>query len=169
MRDEIKKLGKENKKEVKTPAKDFELGDYVEVKKLHVKGEITRIRGEEYTVTLASGKILKVSASDLEITERTKRKSTPTITVKGLEEDLTSVKPEINVIGMRVEEALNVIGPYLDRALLKRYPSVRIIHGFGTGALRRGIHDYLAKLSFVKSYTLAGEYEGQGGATIVTF
>lgn len=169
VRDEIKKLGKENKKEVKTPAKDFELGDYVEVKKLHVKGEITRIRGEEYTVTLASGKVLKVSASDLEITERTKRKSTPTITVKGLEEDLTSVKPEINVIGMRVEEALNVIGPYLDRALLKRYPSVRIIHGFGTGALRRGIHDYLAKLSFVKSYTLAGEYEGQGGATIVTF
>lgn len=169
VRDEIKKLGKESKKEVKAPAKDFELGDYVEVKKLHVKGEITRIRGEEYTVTLASGKVLKVSASDLEITERTKRKSTPTITVKGLEEDLTSVKPEINVIGMRVEEALNVIGPYLDRALLKRYPSVRIIHGFGTGALRRGIHDYLAKLSFVKSYTLAGEYEGQGGATIVTF
>ncbi|OQA79521.1 MAG: Endonuclease MutS2 [Tenericutes bacterium ADurb.Bin239] len=169
LRQQIKDLGQTAQNETKTKVESLAIGDYVEVKKLHVKGEITRIKGDEYTVTLASGKILKVKGSDLDIAVRSTKKKEPTITVKGLNEDLSSVKPEINVIGMRVDEAISVLGPYLDRALLKRYPSVRIIHGFGTGALRRAIHDYLARLSFVKSYALAGEYEGQGGATIVTF
>ncbi|MGI6734744.1 MAG: endonuclease MutS2 [Bacilli bacterium] len=169
LRQQIKDLGQTAQSETNTKVESLAIGDYVEVKKLHVKGEITRIKGDEYTVTLASGKILKVKISDLDIAMRSTKKKEPTITVKGLDEDLSSVKPEINVIGMRVDEAISVLGPYLDRALLKRYPSVRIIHGFGTGALRRAIHDYLARLSFVKSYALAGEYEGQGGATIVTF
>lgn len=147
----------------------FAVGDYVTIKSLHVKGEITRIKDEVITVMLPSGKHLRVKASDLEHSEKAVEKKKKPVVTTAFEQEVTSVKPEINVIGMRVDEALNVIGPYLDRALLKRFPSVRIIHGFGSGALRRAIHDYLSTLNFVKSYSLAGQFEGQGGATIVYF
>jgi DNA mismatch repair protein MutS2 len=53
--------------------------------------------------------------------------------------------------------------------LLKHYKSVRIIHGFGSGALRSAVHNYLKTLSFVDNYHLAGPTDGGGGATIVNF
>ncbi len=147
----------------------FEVGDYVEIKNLHFKGEITRIKDDVITVMLSSGKHLKVKASDLVISEKKTSKPKKPVITTDIDKEVHSVKPEINVIGMRVDEALAVIGPYLDRALLKRYPSVRIIHGFGSGALRRAIHEYLKGVSFVTKYSLAGQFEGQGGATIVYF
>ncbi|MDY0214195.1 MAG: Smr/MutS family protein [Bacilli bacterium] len=147
----------------------FEVGDYVEIKSLHVKGEITRIKGDIYTIMLNSGKHMKVKASDISLSNKSPDLKKKPVVTTALDQEVTSVKPEINVIGMRVDEALAVLQPYLDRALLKRYPSVRIIHGFGSGALRRGIHDYLKTVSYVKSFALAGQFEGQGGATIVYF
>ena len=57
---------------------------------------------------------------------------------------------------------------YLDRCRLKGYKRVRVIHGLGSGALRRATHEYLkAHGSFVERYELGGEYEGGGGATVV--
>jgi DNA mismatch repair protein MutS2 len=118
---------------------------------------------------LNSGKHMKVKASDISLSNKSPDLKKKPVVTTALDQEVTSVKPEINVIGMRVDEALAVLQPYLDRALLKRYPSVRIIHGFGSGALRRGIHDYLKTVSYVKSFALAGQFEGQGGATIVYF
>jgi DNA mismatch repair protein MutS2 len=78
-----------------------------------------------------------------------------------------SVPPEINLIGTTVDEATEELDKYLDDAFLARLPSVRIIHGKGTGALRRGIHAYLKQNRHVRSFTLAERSEGGEGATIV--
>lgn len=80
-----------------------------------------------------------------------------------------SVSTEINLLGRTVDEALSELDKYLDDAYLAHLPSVRIVHGKGTGALRQAVHNHLKKLRYVKEYRL-GEYgEGDAGVTIVTF
>jgi DNA mismatch repair protein MutS2 len=75
--------------------------------------------------------------------------------------------PEINVMGMTVDEAIPVVDKFLDDARLTHMNKVTIIHGKGTGALRKGIHEFLRKQKNVKSYR-PGEYgEGEYGVTIV--
>ena len=81
---------------------------------------------------------------------------------------MSSLSSEHNVIGMRVEEALESISKYLDSARLRRLKTVRLIHGVGTGALRKAIHSYLDKQNFIESYRLGMTNEGGMGATVVT-
>ncbi len=80
-----------------------------------------------------------------------------------------SVSTEINLLGKTVDEALALLDKYLDDAYLAHLPSVRVVHGKGTGALRNAVHGHLKRLKYVKEYRL-GEYgEGDSGVTIVTF
>lgn len=80
-----------------------------------------------------------------------------------------SVSTEINLLGRTVDEALAELDKYLDDAYLAHLPSVRVVHGKGTGALRNAVHNHLKRLKYVKEYRL-GEYgEGDAGVTIVTF
>ena len=80
-----------------------------------------------------------------------------------------SVSTEINLLGKTVDEALSELDKYLDDAYLAHLPSVRVVHGKGTGALRNAVHGHLKRLKYVKEYRL-GEYgEGDSGVTIVTF
>ena len=78
------------------------------------------------------------------------------------------IKPEINVIGLTVDEAIPIIDKYLDDCLIAKLYSVRIVHGKGTGALRKGIHSYLKTNKIVDSYRLGTFGEGEMGVTIVT-
>ena len=80
-----------------------------------------------------------------------------------------SISPEINLIGMNVDEACSVLDKYLDDAYLSHLPSVRVVHGRGTGALKAGIHKYLKRLKYVKEFRLGEFGEGDSGVTIVTF
>jgi DNA mismatch repair protein MutS2 len=80
-----------------------------------------------------------------------------------------SVRPEINLLGKTVDEAISELDKYLDDALLSHLQTVRIVHGKGTGALRNGIHQYLKRQKYVKSYRLAEFGEGDAGVTIVEF
>ena len=80
-----------------------------------------------------------------------------------------SVSTEINLIGMLTDEAVAKLDKYLDDAYIAHLPSVRIVHGKGTGALRNGIHNYLKRLKYVKSYRLGAFGEGDAGVTIVEF
>ena len=80
-----------------------------------------------------------------------------------------TISLEINLLGRTVDEALSELDKYLDDAYMAHSPSVRIVHGKGTGALRNAVHQYLKRLSYVKSFHL-GEYgEGDAGVTIVEF
>ncbi|MCF0112724.1 MAG: Smr/MutS family protein, partial [Bacilli bacterium] len=75
---------------------------------------------------------------------------------------------ELNVIGMHVDETLRAVDQYLDKCRLKGFERVRIIHGYGSGALRSAIHNYLKNKPWVKKFELGGEFEGGHGATVVT-
>ena len=81
----------------------------------------------------------------------------------------TSVSTEINLLGKTVDEAVAELDKYLDDAYLAHLSTVRVVHGKGTGALRKAVQNHLRKVKYVKSFRL-GEYgEGDAGVTIVEF
>ena len=79
------------------------------------------------------------------------------------------VSPEINLIGMTVDDAVARLDKYLDDACIAHLQQVRVVHGKGTGALRAGIHRHLKQLKNVKEFHLAEFGEGDAGVTIVVF
>ena len=80
-----------------------------------------------------------------------------------------SISPEINLIGKTTDEAIALLDKYLDDAYISHLPSVRIVHGKGTGALRTAVHNYLKRTKYVKSYHLGEFGEGDAGVTIAEF
>lgn len=161
---------KKPKKEHK-PA-DFHLGDSVRVLSMNLTGTIHSLPDSRGNVSVQMG-ILRsqVNISDLEIIEEASpyttrsKKSTGSGKIK-MSKSL-SVSPEINLLGKTVDEAVSELDKYLDDAILSHLNSVRVVHGKGTGALRKGIHDYLRRQKHVKSYHLAEYGEGDAGVTIV--
>jgi DNA mismatch repair protein MutS2 len=83
-------------------------------------------------------------------------------------DEAAAVPPEINLIGIRVEPALEELDSYLDRALLASRRQVRVIHGHGTGRLRQAIRDHLRAHAAVKEAHSGAPNEGGNGATVVT-
>ena len=79
-----------------------------------------------------------------------------------------SVSPEINLLGLTVDEAIPIIDKYLDDCFIAKLSPVRIVHGKGTGALRNGIHHYLKTNKIVDSYRLGTFGEGEMGVTVVS-
>lgn len=152
-------------------AKDFHIGDAVEVISMNTKGTVTSLPDSKGIVTVQMGILSsKLPISDLIIlqdkgfvteAERSRTKSR-SITGKAM-----TFSPELNVMGKTVDEAIMEIDKYLDDAVLSHMNKITIIHGKGTGALRKGIHQYLKKHPLVKSFR-AGEFgEGEYGVTIV--
>ena len=80
-----------------------------------------------------------------------------------------SVSPEVNLIGMTTDEAVPAMEKYLDDAYLAHLPSVHVVHGRGTGALKTACHKRLKQLKYVKDFRLGEFGEGGTGVTIVTF
>ena len=80
-----------------------------------------------------------------------------------------TISPEINLLGKTCDEAISVLDKYLDDAYLSHLPSVRVVHGKGTGALRSAVHTHLKRLKYVKEFRLGEFGEGDAGVTIVTF
>ena len=80
-----------------------------------------------------------------------------------------SVSTEINLLGKTVDEAIAELDKYLDDAYIAHLKTVRIVHGKGTGALRKGVHNYLKRQKHVASYRLGEFGEGDAGVTIVEF
>ena len=81
----------------------------------------------------------------------------------------SSVSTQINLLGKTTDEALNELDKYLDDAYMAHVPSVRIVHGKGTGTLRKAVHNYLRRQKHVESFRLGEFGEGDSGVTIVTF
>ena len=78
-----------------------------------------------------------------------------------------NIKPEVNVIGLNVEEAIFVVDKFLDDCSLSKLQTVRIVHGKGTGKLKNGIHQFLKKHPHVKSMRMGTYGEGEMGVTVV--
>lgn len=153
----------EIQEEIQAPV-EYAIGDYVRLKKLGYHGEIESIKGNRATV-FANGMKMNVKMNELELTPRPHK---PKIAAHSSKVSKKKVSMECNLIGMRVSEAIPVMDKYLDNAMFSRIYQVRIIHGAGTGALRKGVHEYLKKHKYVDTYRLGNENEGGLGATVVT-
>ena len=79
-----------------------------------------------------------------------------------------SQERELKLIGMRVEEALELLEPFINHASLRGQPEIRIIHGLGSGRLRQAVREYLARHPLVEGYRPGAPHEGRDGATVVT-
>lgn len=153
-------------KEEKEAKEKFQVGDYVHIDSLNSHGEIIELRKNQATI-LTNGMKVNVKTNVL---KKMKRPNVQKVASKPHLERITKRFPlELNLIGMRVEEGLNALDCYLDQAIVHKAISVRIIHGMGTGKLRKAVWDDLRKRNTVKSFESAGPNEGGLGATIVTF
>jgi DNA mismatch repair protein MutS2 len=88
---------------------------------------------------------------------------------RGDVDEATAVPPEINLIGMRVEPALEELEAYIDRALLASRREVRVVHGHGSGRLRQAVRQHLRAHRGVAEVRSGAPNEGGDGATVVTF
>ncbi len=146
-----------------------ETGDYVNIPSLYASGRVKSINGNKVEVVSKEGIAFKVNIDKvIKVPEpEIKKKS-----VNGYGVDSVGFGPslpmELNLIGQHVDEAKLNLENYLDKCILKHYKRVRIIHGWGSGALRNLVRSYLDehKKDFVKSYEGASGEEGGGGATI---
>ena len=165
---------KKEKKPEKSGHKDsdFQVGNLVKVLSLDTEGRIVKLADSKGLFTVEMGILTsRFPASDLLILAEEKvREKAPKVRAasEGSFNKSLSFRSELNLLGKTVDEALIEVDKFLDDALLAHVETVRIVHGKGTGALRRAIHEHLRKLRYVKSYRL-GEYgEGDSGVTIVT-
>lgn len=146
--------------------KVLKVGDAVSVQSFGQKGTlIDKADGDQWVVQMGMLK-MKLPESDL---LKEKQESEPKQRVSVKRTSSSGVSTQIDVRGERVEEAVNRVDQYIDQALLANYPTVTVIHGMGTGAVRKGVHQYLKKNSQVAKYEDAPANQGGSGATIVTF
>lgn len=163
-----------NKPKQKTldPAK-LKKGDSVKVISMGLKGTVSSLPDSKGNLFVQCGIMrTSVNVKDLAYVEEaviTGPTLQRTNTGKIKASKVSTISTEINLLGRTVDEALSELDKYLDDAYLAHLPSVRVVHGKGTGALRSAVHNHLKRLKYVKEFRL-GEYgEGDAGVTIVTF
>ena len=148
-------------------------GDAVKVISMGLKGTVSTLPDSKGNLFVQCGIMrTSVNVKDLALIEEA------TITAPTLQRTnsgkikmskVTGISTEINLLGRTVDEAICELDKYLDDAYLAHLPSVRVVHGKGTGALRSAVHSHLKRQKHVKEFRL-GEYgEGDAGVTIVTF
>ncbi|WEG13935.1 endonuclease MutS2 [Pullulanibacillus sp. KACC 23026] len=146
-------------------ALEFEPGQEVKVTTFGQKGHIIeRLSDKEYLVQVGVMK-MNIAADSLKPVKE-EQQVKPVVNVRT---QTGTVRTELDLRGERYEEAMERLDKYLDAALLAGYPSVSIIHGKGTGALRKGVQTRLSKHPRIKSIRLGGMNEGGHGVTVVEF
>ncbi len=185
LRGEISKLETKTAKKQPKPrkvhkAEEFKIGDAVKVLSLNLTGTVSSLPNAKGELFVQMG-ILRsqVNISDLELI--------PEATITGPTGDVTrrnkkgsgasqikmsksfQISSEINLIGMTTDEAVAQLDKYLDDAYLAHLSQVRVVHGRGTGALKKAVHQHLKRLKYVKSFRLGTFGEGDTGVTIVDF
>ncbi|MGC5572273.1 Smr/MutS family protein, partial [Enterococcus faecium] len=147
--------------------KTLKPGDEVLVTTYGQRGTLLRKNGNQWQVEIG---ILKMNVSEDELTPVAPQKEPTQRVIHAVRSESSSHVPnQLDLRGKRYEEALSEVDQYLDSAILAGYPQVTIVHGKGTGALRKGITDYLKNHRSVKSFEFAPANQGGNGATIVKF
>ena len=156
----------------KLKAASLHIGDRVRVLSLNLEGTVSTLPNPKGDLFVQMG-ILRsqVNINDLEYIGEAEnlQKGMTTGGGKLRMSKSAAVSTEINLIGMTVDEAIAHLDKYLDDAYLAHVPSVRIVHGKGTGALRTAVHQYLKRCKHVKSFRLGTFGEGDAGVTIAEF
>ena len=183
LRDNLKKvdsslsLKQDTKPKKAINPKTLKLGDGVKVLSMNLKGTVSSLPDAQGNLFVQMGILRsRVNINDLELLQEnsvsgpgldSRRKGTGSSGIKISKS--ASVSPEINLLGLTVDEAVPKLDKYLDDAYIAHLPQVRVVHGKGTGALRAGIHKHLKRVKIVKEFHLGEFGEGDAGVTIVVF
>lgn len=170
-----KKSSKEKETAIYNPKvpKKLRIGDSVKVLSMNLTGTVHSLPNAKGDLFVQMG-ILRsqVNIKDLVLIEDAapgSKKYAKTGAGKLKMSKSASVSTEINLIGKTVDEAIALLDKYLDDAYLAHLPSVRIVHGKGTGALRSAVQSHLKRQSYIKSFHLGEFGEGDAGVTIAEF
>lgn len=158
-----------NDKDMPIDAKDIAVGMTVFVSSLNSNGIVLSLPNKSNKVLVQCGSI----SSSVDIGKLFSAKNT--VGAHNCAQGIHNISPkksqtisnEINVIGYNTEEAIFAVDKYIDNAYLARLPSVRIVHGKGTGTLRKNIQQFLKEHSLVKSFRVGTFGEGEMGVTVV--
>ena len=153
------------------PSRPIRVGDLVEIPGVRTPAEVVSV-GKDGTLQLKSG-ILKMKAKANEVRlieedERAARKPSVPVRQSAPRQLRTSASRELDIRGLETLEAEAVVENFLSAAVMGRLETVTIIHGKGTGALRKAVHDILRRNKAVKSFRLGVYGEGESGVTVVT-
>ena len=169
-----KKLTSIKKQEINHKApKKLRIGDTVKVLSMNLKGTVHTLPDAKGNLFVQMG-ILRsqVNIQDLVLMDEDVLNPTKKYGGSGSKIKMSksaTVSTEIKLIGLKTDEAIAKLDKYLDDAYIAHLPSVRIVHGKGTGALRNAVHAHLKRLGHIKSYKLAEFGEGDAGVTIAEF
>lgn len=191
LRQQIKKTDDKLAIKAKGPSqpvspRKLKIGDGVKVLSMNLKGTVSTLPNAKGDLYVQMG-ILRslVNVKDLELLDekdinatlgdgssynyagKAKGKGSGSSQIKVSKS--ASISTEVNLIGMTTDEAIPVMEKYLDDAYLAHLPSVRVVHGRGTGALKNAVHKRLRQLKYVKEFRLGQFGEGDSGVTVVTF
>ena len=180
VREEMNKVNSGLKLQVKSnvPKKkhklsEFKLGVKVKVLSMNLTGTVNSLPNAKGDLFVQMGIMRsQVNISDLEIIDEdvTKEKNFKATGAGRIKMSKSAtISPEINLLGLTADEAIQELDKYLDDAYLSKLGQVRVVHGKGTGVLRNAVQSYLKGVSYVKSYRLGGLGEGDTGVTIVEF
>ena len=148
------------------PARAAEVGDRVLVGALGLDGVVTGLHGRDAEVDVR-GKRLRARIADLRVTSSGGRTPPAPVRVKVDLQPREGLLTELNLIGSSVDDALVRLEKFLDDASITEQRTVRVIHGFGTGQLRRAIGEWLKTHPDVASFGAAPSDRGGGGVTVV--
>ena len=155
------------------PSRPIQKGDLVEIPGVKTPAEVVSV-GKDGTLQLKAG-ILKMKAKVDEVRlieddERAARKKTPSVTIRQNADRAlrASAARDLDIRGMETLEAESVVENFISAAVMGKLETVTIIHGKGTGALRKAVHDILRRNKAVKSFRLGVYGEGESGVTVVT-
>jgi DNA mismatch repair protein MutS2 len=150
-----------------TPNRDpgaIQVGAVIRVISMNLTGSVSAVHGDDVEIMVGNIKMRR-PASDLEVVKK------PIPLPKNVHVQMSSKeleKNEINVVGRRVDEAVEMTDKFLDDAFLGQMSEIRIVHGLGTGALRQAISELLSTHPHVARFQAASQNEGGRGVTVVT-
>lgn len=157
-------------------ASDLKPGDAVKILSMGLKGTVNSLPDHKGNLFIQCGIIrTQANINDLvllqenDVTGPANLRVGKTGTGKMKMSKSLSISTEINLLGLTTDEALARLDKYLDDAYLAHLPSVRIVHGKGTGALRNAVQQHLRRVRYVESFRLGEFGEGDAGVTIATF
>ena len=163
----------QRKEPIPKPSRPIREGDLVEIPGVRTPAEVISV-SKDGTLQLKAGVLkMKAQASEvrlIEDDERAAQKKKPTVSVRQNADRAlrSSASRELDIRGMETLEAESVVENFLSAAVMGKLDTVTIIHGKGTGALRKAVHDILRRSKVVKSFRLGVYGEGESGVTVVT-
>ena len=146
----------------------IQVGIKVHIPSLNQDATVVSKPDKKQNIIVQSGLVkLTIHISQVELLKKEEPKNKAKAATQRISNKSQNISTEIKLLGMTVDEAVNELDKYLDSAYLSSISIVRVVHGKGTGLLRKGVHDYLKSHPHVKSYRLGLYGEGDTGVTIV--